>query len=337
MITQKTIAKELGISRSLVSRALAGTASNIGASEETVRKIRDAAKKMGYMPNAAAQALRGAKSGMIGVIIKDFDDPFLGRMTGAIQELACKNECSLILTGFASLKNRPLEATSLLRHRPDALLICGSDICSSWVDDFAKSGISVVQIGSDINYPGVFRVETDEKAGLKLLLDYIMKQGHRKIAFIGMESGPHLRRRRLLEEVMRQKKLNPENLLVCTVVDSKNTGLSAMTRLLDKSRNDLPDVIIAADDITAQGALRAIYNAGLSVPGDISLTGFDDIPAAELMIPALTTIRVPVTQMVDTAFERIFAKRRGKVILMKSELVERESCAPPTSTENKKH
>lgn len=328
MVTQKTIAEKLGISPSLVSRALSGTAANIGASEETVRKIRETANELGYVPNPAALTLRGVTAKVIGVIIKDFDDPFLGRMTDTIQERARKNGCSLNLTGFDSVNGVPHDCASLLRYRLDALIICGSDICSSWVDDFTSCDIPVAQVGVDNDYPGVIRVEVDEMAGIRMLVEYILLQGHRHLGFIGGSSGPHLRRRRMLEEVLYTKNVASEFI---SVSDEDNIGIRAMNKLLQRTRKCRPTAVLAADDFTAQGGLRALYEHGLSAPRDISLTGFDDIPSAELMIPALTTIKVPVRRMVAAAFDLIAgngAKSR-RVRKLAPELVERESCIEP--------
>ncbi len=328
MITQKTIANKLGISPSLVSRALSGTAGSIGASEETVRRIRATAAELGYRPNAAALTLRGIMSRTIGVVIKDFDDPFLGRITGAIQEKARKSGCSLNLTGF-DLENRcPSDSSSLLRYRLDALIICGSDICAGWVDEFTSRGIPVAQLGVDQDYPGVARVEVDELAGIRMLIEYVMQQGHRHLGFIGGSSGPHLRRRRLLEEVLQSKQIMAE---LVSVPHGDNIGLRAMNKLLQKTQKSRPTVVLAADDFTAQGGIRALFEQGLSAPRDMSLTGFDDIPSAELMIPALTTIRVPVRRMVSVAFDLISKNdpKTRQVRKLAPELVERESCIGP--------
>ncbi len=91
--------------------------------------------------------------------------------------------------------------------------------------------------------------------------------------------------------------------------------------------------MLAADDAVAQGALRSIYDAGLTVPGDFSLTGIDDIPAAELMIPALTTIRVPIGRMVEAAFQLVFhgAAEKPPPLRLEPKLIERESCAAPAA------
>ena len=104
-----------------------------------------------------------------------------------------------------------------------------------------------------------------------------------------------------------------------------------MEKLLQKTRKCRPTAVLAADDFTAQGGLRALYEHGLSVPRDISLTGFDDIPSAELMIPALTTIKVPVSRMVAAAFDLIadIGTKSRKVRKLAPELIERESCIEP--------
>ncbi|MGE4565958.1 MAG: LacI family DNA-binding transcriptional regulator [Victivallaceae bacterium] len=334
MVTQKTIAEKLGISPSLVSRALAGTAGNIGASEETVRKIRETARELGYTPNAAALVLRGAKSKTIGVVIKDFGDPFLGRMISALQKEAAASGCSLLLTGFDFAARQPRDAASLLRYRPDALFIGGSDICSGWIKPFLKANIPIAQIGSDADYPGVARVETDEEAGLRKLLDYVLAAGHRKLGFIGSDNGPHRRRRLILEKELRQRRIKLGDVAFSIVTDGENVGLRAMNELLARGKARRPTAVLAADDAVAQGALRSIHNAGLTVPGDVSLTGIDDIPAAELMIPALTTIRVPIGRMVEEAFRLVFhggGEEKPPPRRLEPKLIERESCAAPAA------
>lgn len=325
MITQKTIAEKLGISPSLVSRALSGTAASIGAAEETVRKIREVAAELGYVPNPAALTLRGVTAKVIGVLIKDFNDPFLGRMTDAIQERARRNGCSLNLSGFDSIRGVPHDSASLLRYRLDALIICGSDICSDWVNDFTSREIPVAQVGIDDDYPGVIRVEVDELAGIHMLVEYVLQLGHRSIGFIGGSSGPHMRRRRMFEKVLRQKDIE---LKAASVPIGGNIGIRAMNRLLQETRRCRPTAVLAADDFTAMEGLRVLYEHGLSVPRDISITGFDNIPTSELMIPALTTIKVPVRRMVAAAFDLIAGDggKNGKVRKLAPELIKRESC-----------
>ncbi len=330
MVTQKTIAKKLGVSPSLVSRALGGTAGSIGASEKTVLMIRTEAKRLNYVPNAAALTLRGSKSMTIGVVIKNFNDPFFGSMTGELQRLSYDRGFSLLLTGFDSELNR-MDTSTLLRYHLDALIICGSDTCTPWIRPFLKKGLPIVQIGSGETYPGINRVEMDEECGMALLLDYLCSLGHRDIGFIGENTNPHKRRKQIFSALMKKKGLKVRPILAVSVPAGNNSGMKAMGTLLRRAEGKQPTAIISADDSMAQSGLRIIHDLGLSVPGDISLTGIDDIPSASLMIPSLTTIKVPIGMMVRAAFELVIEKAaaggNSTVLKFKPEIVIRESCS----------
>ncbi|MCX6985365.1 MAG: LacI family DNA-binding transcriptional regulator [Lentisphaerae bacterium] len=330
MVTQKTIAKKLGVSPSLVSRALGGKADSIGASEKTVLRIRNEAKRLNYAPNAAALTLRGSKSMTIGVVIKDFDDPFFGSMTGELQRLSHERGFSLLLTGFDSERNR-IETSTLLRYHLDALIICGSDTCAPWIKPFLKKGLPIVQIGSGETYPGINRVEMDEECGVALLLDHLRSLGHRDIGFMGENTKPHKRRIRIFSDLMKKMNLKTGPALTVSVPAGKNSGINAMKTLLGRTGRKMPTAVISADDSMAQGGLRAIHDLGLSVPWDISLTGIDDIPSASLMIPSLTTIRAPIGMMVRAAFELVIEKAavggNAAVLKFKPEIAIRESCS----------
>ena len=337
MVTQKTIAKKLGVSPSLVSRALCGTAGSIGASEKTVLMIRNEAKRLNYAPNAAALTLRGSKSMTIGVVIKDFDDPFFGSMTGELQRLSHDRGFSLLLTGFDSERNQ-MDTSTLLRYHLDALIICGSDTCAPWIRPFLKKGLPIVQIGSGETYPGINRVEMDEECGVRLLLDYLCSLGHKDIGFIGENTDPHKRRRQIVLELMKETGLNVNPHLAVSVPAGKNSGMIAMKSLLQGAGKEMPTAVISADDSMAQSGLRAVHDLGLSVPHDISLTGIDDIPSASLMIPSLTTIRVPIGMMVRAAFELVIEKAavggNATVLKFKPEIAIRESCSKAGSARN---
>jgi LacI family transcriptional regulator len=330
MVTQKTIAKKLGVSPSLVSRALGGKAGSIGASEKTVLRIRSEAKRLNYAPNVAALTLRGSKSMTIGVVIKDFDDPFFGSMTGELQRLSHERGFSLLLTGFDSERNQ-IETSTLLRYHLDALIICGSDTCAPWIKPFLKKGLPIVQIGSGETYPGINRVEMDEECGVALLLDYLRSLGHREIGFIGENTNPHKRRIQIFLTLMKKMRLKTSPILTVSVTAGKNSGIKAMKTLLGRTGRKMSTAVISADDSMAQGGLRAIYDLGLSVPGDISLTGIDDIPSASLMIPSLTTIKAPIGMMVRAAFDLVIGKAsvggNATVLKFKPEIAIRESCS----------
>ncbi|HCE45199.1 MAG TPA: hypothetical protein DET40_16795 [Lentisphaeria bacterium] len=330
MVTQKDIARKLGISRSLVSRAIAGTSGDIGASEETVRRIHRMAEKCGYMPNAAAQSLRGVSSMTIGVVVKDFADPFFGKMIGEIQSLCKGRGFSMLLAGYSDGGDRQPDTRSLLRYSPDAILICGSHVNTSWLRPFIAKCIPAMQIGSGKDCRGLSRIEMDEEHAVLLLLQHLKSLGHREIAFIGNDTEPLLVRKKLVLALARKKGMKLKDSFAVTVPASDDAGISAIEKLLKVAGGKMPTAVIAADDMIAQGGLKALHEAGLSVPKDISLTGIDDIPSSKLMIPALTTISSPVSELVRAAFS--FAVNRetaGEDIVVKIRpgLVVRESCS----------
>ncbi len=329
MLTQKNIAKKLGVSASLVSRALCGTASKIGASEKTVHRIRHEAKRLGYAPNAAALALRGGRSMMIAVVIKDFDDPFLGTITRELQGLANKKGFSLILTGFGKGASGP-DISSLSRFNLDALIICGSDLRVDWIKPFLRKGLPCVQIGSGVSCCGLNRVEIDEDFGIEIILKYLLSLGHRNIAFIGDYTGSHMRRKKIFKNIY-AKIFRAVRPFTISVPSGRCAGIQAMKMLLRKSQKRPFTSVVAADDIMAQEALRALYDSGLSVPSDVSLSGVDDIPSARLCIPSLTTVRAPVDVMVRKAFELVIEKSltgdMARSLKIRPELVKRESCS----------
>jgi DNA-binding LacI/PurR family transcriptional regulator len=340
MITQKDIARQLGVSPSLVSRVLTGTASDIGASADTVCRIREEAARLNYHPSAAALTLRGIPTRTIGVIVKNFEDPFFGHMIGELQGLAATKQYSLVLTGCPSRKTPQIDSDSLLKYQLDGVIVAGSDFEPEGLDAFSAKGIPTVQIGAGQRREGVVKITVDQQFGLKQLVTYLEKLGHRDIGYIGDDTSPHLRREAIVRTILKRHGLAIcPNALVRVPAHDVATGYEAMHQLLHQCGNLLPTAIIAADDVIAQTALRALFEKRIRVPEDLSLAGIDDIPSACMTIPALTTLRQPIREMVGEAFHLVTShpgKARPQVageIVVKPELVIRESCALPCTKE----
>jgi DNA-binding LacI/PurR family transcriptional regulator len=336
MITQKEIASQLGVSPSLVSRALTGTANEIGVSAETVQRIRDVAAKLNYRPNAAALTLRGAPTRTLGVIVRNFEDPFFGHIIGELQALAWTKQYSLVLTGCPSGKDENIDLASLLKYQLDGVVIVGSDFEPEGLDAFSERGFPLVQIGAGRPRPGTVRVTMDQGLGLQQLVAYLTELGHRDIGYIGDDTPPHLRRAEVAQTILKHHGLAIRpNAFACVVAHDVEAGYEAMQRLLRQCGELLPTAVIAADDVMAQSALRALYEQGIRVPTDLSLAGIDDIPSAKMTIPALTTLRQPIRDMVRRAFQLLTdfpTKSKTQTIgdiVVEPELVIRESCTAP--------
>lgn len=332
-VTQKDIARRLNVSASLVSRALAGTAGDIGASAETIRKIREEAERLKYSPSAAALTLRGRSAKTIGLIVKDFEDPFFGHLVRELQRMTRGHGYSLLMTGCESGGGVGLDLASLMKYELDGLILGGSDFAPDGLDTFIARGLPVVQIGAGVTGRGVVSVSMDQPRGIALLTGYLVKLGHRDIGYIGDASDSNLRRESVVAEALKRAGAGVrKNWFVRSAAIGPEGGYEGMKQLLKGGKDSLPTAVVLADDMFALSALRACYEGGIRVPGDISLAGVDDIPFAQMMIPALTTVRQPIEKMVRAAFDFLVGSVNGDRrlnVVIEPELVIRESCSRP--------
>ena len=332
MITQKDIAQRLGVSASLVSRALGGTAPGIGASAVTIERIRTEAARLNYHPSAAALSLRGTSTRTIGVVIKNFDDPFFGHIIAELQALASAKHFSLLLTGCPPGTDAQVDIHSMTKYRLDGLIIAGSDFVPEGLEAFVRRGTRVVRIGVGPAMEGITNVTVDLENGLRQLVGYLAKLGHRDLGSIGDATAPNLRRAQVLLAALKQADLFARpHCFIRAQTRGADAGYEAMQTLLQRGADLMPTAVIAAEDVLAQTALRALFEHRVRVPQDLTLVGVDDVPSARMTIPSLTTLRLPMPAMVQEAFEQLTATgdKPRHSISVKPELVVRESSAPP--------
>ncbi len=332
MITQKDIARALGVSVSLVSRALGGKAKAIGARDGTIARIRRMASSLHYVPNAAARSLRGAAANTLGVVVFDFDDPFFNAVITAIQHRAHASGYSLVLVGFERRRVEPADLDPLLKHRPDGLIIAGSGPVGPWLRPFLRPGRPVVRIGTGKGMPGMRAVSTDHAAGVRAVVAHLTGLGHRRIAFLGTTSALPRQRYRIMAGELRRRALEcRREWAVFSDACAAEAGYGVCREWVEKRRDGGVTALVASSDVVAMSALRALHEAGVRVPAEVSLTGFDDIPAARMAIPALTTVRQPVEAMVEAAFALVTRQQEAAADSARftPELVVRESTAPP--------
>ncbi len=303
--TQKDIARELGISASLVSRALAGTAKDIGADPATVRLIQKRASALGYVPSATARQLRGLGQPIIGLTVADLQDPFFGPAVAEIIAQSHRSGFALTLTGFEQRRPKPEDVQLLLQHDLKALLILGSGPLD-WITPFLQRHVPVLALGSGPARRGVIRLAHDEALGMKLLVDHLLQAGHRRLAFIGAQIDSHRERLHLLRQLLRQQGLKLDSgwsILAGTEV--MEAGERGMNQLVETSQGHWPSAVICSSDAVAFGVLRAAALHGLRVPEHLSVTGYDDLPLARLTTPSLTSVRQPLPAMIRDAMRMI--------------------------------
>ncbi len=332
MATQKDIARTLGVSVTLVSRVLAGKAAEIGAAPSTVRSIRQTAERLGYVPNATARILKGAPARTLGVVVYDFEDPFLGAITGALQRLAHAHDYTLVLAGFEQRHVDTQALRALTKHGVNGLIIVGSDTDDAWLASFRNTQARVARIGSGPAAANQATFAVDDGDGIDKVLRHLASQGYRTVGFVGDQHPAHQRRLRRFNDQAEQHGLTvrPEWRAIRTE-PLPHAGYAAAQALMAGGGKTLPRAVVAASDALALGAIRAFQERGLGVPQRIAVTGFDDIPFADMITPALTTVRQPVADMAAKAFEWVTSEPRqdgdrpGPTLLFKPELTIRES------------
>jgi DNA-binding LacI/PurR family transcriptional regulator len=338
------VALRAGVSESTVSRVVSGAETAIPISDETRERVLEAARELSYRPHPGARALRGRSSHLLGLIVREIDDPFFAQLIEVIGTVAKEKEYDLVL-GYA--KSDPEEALALseimldLRYC-DGLFLLG-DLKESSEDHtfLAKMGKShrLVSVGRGSqqlvgNTPSV---GIDNRKGAFMALDYLSQLGHRRIAHITADRVGDLQERmEAYCEFMMDRVAESRQEYVQLDENSYAGGYRATKRLL--SLGPPPSAIFATDDTMAIGALSAASDMGFVVPRDVSIIGFDDVAIAAYLRPALTTVRQSIEKIGGKAVELLLDIVGQESIpdplphfLMEPDLVIRDSCGPPLS------
>ena len=322
------VAERAGVSKSTVARALTGS-SNIN--DETRERVVKAAAAVGYERNHLAVGMRSGRSGMLGLVIPDIANPFWADVARGAQDRAARAGTSLLV--FSSDWDPDVEAThlqTLRRARVDGAIV---NPVSDSFDDLDRFGLPCVFIGSSAErFPDVSSVGSDISQAVRLGLDHLVSKGHPAPALIlGPKS--RLARARFLRAVHEHCVERDVDPAILPMEDGEYTvegGRDAMRRLLARPRVGHL-AVFAANDMMALGAMMAVRDAGLDCPGDVSILGFDGIPAGEFAWPGLTTVAKPGRDIGERAVEGLFDeiehKPEHRRIYMPCRLIERGSLA----------
>jgi DNA-binding LacI/PurR family transcriptional regulator len=340
-VTIRDVAARAGVSESTVSRVLGDVETAITISDETRERVQRAARELQYRPHPYARALRGKGVNLLGVIAREIDDPFFAELIEAINNIAREAGYNLALGYAGSDPDQALALTEMLDIRQsDGLLLLGDlrespEDRSFLVRMAADRRVVSVCRGSDQLVEGTPSVGVDNRSGVFAALEYLVGLGHRRIAHITVRRfGDFFEREQAYRDFISER---VGELPVGYVQHEENSyegGYRATRVLLGLPQR--PSAILVADDTMAIGALGAAHDAGIRVPSDLSVVGFDDIKIAAHVRPALTTVRQPIGEIgrraVELLIELIEARAAPEPlprIVLAPELVVRASCAPP--------
>lgn len=326
--TIKDVARHAKVSVASVSRALNGTGV---VTTQTRERVLRAVQKLNYTPHAGARSLSTRRTQTIGVLLPDIYGEFFSELIRGIDLAARARHLHLLVS---SSHGDAAEASAAIRSmsgRVDGLLVMSPHVDAHFLDNDLRVGVPTVLMNTRNEARTFSSLTVDDYGGAYSMMEHLARLGHRHIAHItgpdsNFESHERLRGYRAARGELRL----PGDEFIVAGDFNEESGYQAAARLL--ARTPRPDAIFAANDMMAIGCLFGLTQAGVRVPDEIALAGFDDIPIASYVTPPLTTVRVEIADLGRRALERLAATidddGEGKPVVetLTPELIVRVSC-----------
>ncbi|WP_329429851.1 substrate-binding domain-containing protein [Streptosporangium sp. NBC_01495] len=303
------VAQLAGVSATTVSHALNGRRP---VAEETRRRVLAAIDQLGYRPNVLARGLRTSRSQTIGLIIPDITNPFYPALARGLQDVlgpAGYDEIISNTDGDREMERAAIE--QMIARQVDGLAFAVFHTHAEDLLPVIGAGIPVVRLGGRLVQAGVDVVHSDDEGGAAEATRYLLERGYRRIGFVcgPHAEGPAAERVAGYRSALLAAGADADPRLVAHTHFSRAGGSSGTARLLDLP--DPPDAVLCANDIMAIGALDRAGERGLRVPADLAVMGFDDIEAASLVSPGLTTMANPAREIGQACARRLLERLRG--------------------------
>jgi LacI family purine nucleotide synthesis repressor len=328
MVTIKDVAKESGVAISTVSNVL----NNVNVvSEETRKKVLDAVEKLNYVPNMNAKFLKSNKKNTIGLFLPSIQGDFYKTLMQAIH-IQCKLK-GFLLNIYVSNDNTSEEIYGMIiSSGVVGAIVLNECLSDQYIDRIASTEMPIVFIDREFSGINMSSVIIDNAEGATVAIEYLVRQGHRRIGYIhGIYNYDDEMRFNAYLNVMKKYSLPIDESIILRGYFEEAVAYSEMRVLLLKGI-EMPDAFFCANDEMAWGCIRALTEMGLRVPDDISVMGFDDNTLAAYYTPSITTIHSPVVELGNTSALEIIRliqqdeTVQGGITKLSPNLVVRDSC-----------
>lgn len=311
MITIRDVAREAGVSVATVSRVLNNSASVTGDTRDTVLKT---VERLGYRPNANAQALATQVSDTIGVVVMDVSDPFFGALVKAADTVAQRLHKHVLINNSYHQADKERHAIEvLIRQRCNALIVHAKALCDAELGSLMQQVPGMVLVNRII--PGFAHrcVCLDNVSGALMAMRMLQQHGHQRIGYLGSAHPieDNDQRREGWSQALTEQGIVPVDSWCASGEPDLQGGEAAMVELL--GRNLHLTAVFAYNDSMAAGALAALKDNGIAVPQQLSVVGFDDIPISRYTDPQLSTVRYPIVSMAKLATELALKGAAGEL------------------------
>lgn len=338
-ITSQDVADLAGVSRTTVSFVL-NNDQRFSIRPETAQKVRDAASQLGYFPNASARALASNQTKTIGLILTrnpDYiaSDPFLPQILGGLLDVLKENAQGLLIESVEPGEQQKTYLELTRAHHIDGIIMMTPRTDDTGLKALEDADIPVVLMGY-IPESTLHSVDVDNRGAAEMAVHHLIELEHKRIACITNAPLPYtsaIQRLDGYKAALEKAGLPYYPALVREADFNSQSGYDQMKSLLE-SGQAFSAVFVASDNV-ALGAYRAIREAGRSIPEDLSVIGFDDIPLAEFVEPALTTVRMPAREIAQNSYHLLMRLMKrdfpeSREATLPTNLVLRQSTAPYT-------
>ena len=329
--TIRDVARAAGVSVATVSRALNGATNVLPA---TRQRIVEAAQALRFTPSGAARSLITRRTDTIGALLPDLFGEDFSELIRGIDQAARARGLHLLVSSSHGDADEAAAAMRAMNGRVDGLIVMSPHADADFLRHNLPGSLPAVLLNTSATLPGHARFVIDNFGGARTMTRHLVASGRKRIAFIGGPEGTQEAQERLRGYTSGLKA--GMQALVFGGDFSEEAGWAAGRRIAQSKPR--PDAVFAANDMLALGCLAALREAGLRVPEDVALAGFDDIPIARYVTPALTTIRVPIAALGSAALDALARaveapdSQASPTVVMPVELVVRRSCGagPPS-------
>jgi len=312
------IANRAGVAPMTVSRVINESGY---VSREAREKVERAVKELNYHPNGLARSLKRQRTHVVGILLPDIANPFSAELVRGIQEaLLPRGYSSFICASERSVQREQAALRALFDHRADGIVVATRETKAG--NDFllrmAERDLPMVLVGRALNHPHVDRVTADHWKGAYEAVEHLIALGHRRIGFVGVSAinGAGLRRYQGYLDALREHGLRIDEKLIVGPdsqfgpgYSTQDDGHAGMKKLLALKKR--PTAVFARNDFTAMGAICAVRDAGLSIPEDVAIVGFDNVPLAAYTAPPLTTVDQPTKEQGREAARLLLERIEG--------------------------
>ncbi len=332
----RTIARAANVSIATVSRTINRVAT---VNPQIAKRVWEVIEELDYFPNTQARALVSGRSRIFGLIVSEITNPFFPELIQGFEDIAVEHGYEILVSSTNHDPKRMSHCIRrMLERKVDGVAVMTFGIEEPLLDQLAKRKVPLVFIDVGPKRPGISLLKVDYHHGIRQGVQHLVALGHKNIAFISGPATLHSAQSRLsaFSTSLKESDITPNPAWTLEGDHTMEGGIAAMERLLTENGKKIPTAVMCSNDMTAIGVLHKLYRAGLRVPDDLSVIGFDDIHIAEVTIPPLTTIQMSRFEIARAAVTALRAqlessddstpKRDYKI---QTELIVRESTGVP--------